>query len=78
MAYNPSYVAPPVGTTSQYTIPIHPIIQQPPLVSGTTPNVPVPTTLYTISPLNRQPTASPEASSTDQQQSEKPSSQQDS
>lgn len=81
MAYNPSYIVPPVGTNSQYTIPlntnqpyIHPMTQQSALAyyikcfCSTSP--------YAMSSLIQHPTVPPEASSINQQQSEKPSNQQ--
>ena len=72
MAYNPSYVIPPpVGTSSQYTVPVnanqpflYPMNQQPSVVSGTPANVSISTSSYTTSPVNQQPTAPPEVSST--------------
>jgi len=91
MAYNPSYVIPPpVGTFSQYTVPVnanqpflYPMNQQLSVVSGTPTNVSVSTSSYTTSPVIQQPTAPPETSSTYQQpknsthpQDEKSSSQQ--
>ena len=74
MAYNPSYVIPSVGTSSQYTVPInanqpflYPMNQQLSVVSGTPTNVSVSTSSYTTSPVIQQPTSPPEASSTHQQ-----------
>jgi len=77
MAYvtNPSYVIPPpVGTSSQYTVPVNanqPFLysmnQQPSVVSGTPTNVSISTSSYTTSPVIQQPTAPPEASATHQQ-----------
>jgi len=78
MAYNPTYVIPPpVGTSSQYTVPVnanqpyfYSMNQQPSLVSGTSSNVSIPTSSYTMAPVIQQPTAPPEASLTNQQQLE--------
>jgi len=79
--YPYAYVVPPIGTSSQYTIPlnanqpyIHPMTQQPSLVPGTPSNASVPTSSYVISSTIQQPPAS--SSSTNQQPPVKASNQQ--
>jgi len=83
--YNSTYIVPPVGTNSQYTVPINtnqpyylPMTQPPSTLTSENiqPNVSVPTTAYAMSSLIQHPTASQETS-LNQQKSDSSSNQQD-